>query len=205
VKRAIGWVKRWITDYGGDPDRVALTGGSAGGHLTALAALTANDPRFQPGFEDEDTSVIAAVPIYGVYDLLDRAGDSPRQQEVFLRRIVIGASREDAYDTWHDGSPLSWVSPSAPPFFVIHGGNDTWTNPEQARAFSRALAAVSRNPVAYAELPGAQHMFDVLPTIRAAATVSAIDRFLTWAIQRDPGVKTVASLYQSADSKAAPF
>jgi len=67
---------------------------------------------------------------------------------------------------------------------VIHGGNDTWTNPEQARAFSAALARVSRNPVAYAELPGAQHMFDLLPTVRAAATVAAIDRFLTWVVHR---------------------
>ncbi len=184
VKRAIAWVKRSIAAYGGDPGCVALTGGSAGGHLTALAALTPNEPTFQPGFEGEDTSVVAAVPVYGVYDLLDRAGDSPPEQEVFLRRIVIGASKEEAYQTWHDGSPLSWINSAAPPFLVIHGGNDTWTNPEQARAFSAALARVSRNPVAYAELPGAQHMFDLLPTVRAAATVAAIDRFLTWVVHR---------------------
>ena len=75
VKRAIAWVKREIAEYGGDPNFIAVTGGSAGGHLSALAALTANDPVFQPGFEDEDTSVQAAVPLYGVYDLLDRAGE----------------------------------------------------------------------------------------------------------------------------------
>jgi hypothetical protein len=51
VKRALAWVKRDIKACGGDPDRVALTGGSAGGHLTALAALTANEPVFPPGFE----------------------------------------------------------------------------------------------------------------------------------------------------------
>jgi hypothetical protein len=45
VKRAISWVKEHIAAYGGDPDFVALTGGSAGGHLSALAALTANDAR----------------------------------------------------------------------------------------------------------------------------------------------------------------
>src|SRR6516165_6807249 len=56
VKRALAWVKENIARYGGDPDFVAITGGSAGGHLSALAALTPNDPKFQPGFEDADTS-----------------------------------------------------------------------------------------------------------------------------------------------------
>ncbi len=60
---------RNIGDYGGDPDFIALTGGSAGGHLCALTALTANQPVLQPGFESADTEVQAAVPYYGVYDL----------------------------------------------------------------------------------------------------------------------------------------
>ena len=75
VKRALAWVKENIADYGGDPDFVAITGGSAGGHLTALAALTPNEPEWQPGFEDADTSVVAAVPIYGRYDWFTTQGD----------------------------------------------------------------------------------------------------------------------------------
>ncbi len=55
VKRAIAWVKEHIVEYGGDPDFVVITGGSAGGHLAALAALTASVGAFQPGFEDADT------------------------------------------------------------------------------------------------------------------------------------------------------
>ena len=50
-KRALAWVREHIAEYGGDPDYVVVTGGSAGGHLTALMGLTANDPQFQPGFE----------------------------------------------------------------------------------------------------------------------------------------------------------
>lgn len=68
VKRALAWVKQHIAEYGGDPDFIAITGGSAGGHLSSLAALTPNDPQFQPGFEDVDTRVQAAVPFYGIYD-----------------------------------------------------------------------------------------------------------------------------------------
>ncbi len=68
VKKAIAWIRENIAAYGGNPDYIAITGGSAGGHLAALAALTANDAAYQPGFEDADTTVQAAVPHYGVYD-----------------------------------------------------------------------------------------------------------------------------------------
>src|SRR5690606_28814162 len=72
VKRAIAWIRVHGPEYGLAPGFIAVTGGSAGGHLAALAALTANDPEFQPGFEEIDTSVAACVPLYGVYDFLDR-------------------------------------------------------------------------------------------------------------------------------------
>ena len=65
VKRAVAWIREHADDYGIDPEFVAVTGGSAGGHLTALTALTANDPQYQPGFEDANTAVQAAVPFYG--------------------------------------------------------------------------------------------------------------------------------------------
>ncbi len=67
-KRALAWVKDHAHEWGIDPDRVCVTGGSAGGHLTAHLALTANRPEYQPGFEEADTTVAAAVPFYGVYD-----------------------------------------------------------------------------------------------------------------------------------------
>src|SRR3989442_2578192 len=70
-KLALRWVREHIESFGGDPDFVVVTGGSAGGHLAALVALTANAPEYQPGFEDTDTSVTACVPFYGVYDLVE--------------------------------------------------------------------------------------------------------------------------------------
>jgi len=69
AKKAMAWVKAHIAEYGGDPSFVAVSGGSAGGHLCALLALTAGDASFQPGFEDADTSVDVCVPFYGVMDM----------------------------------------------------------------------------------------------------------------------------------------
>jgi acetyl esterase/lipase len=72
ILRAIAWARDHVADYGGDPGRIFLTGGSAGGHLTALAALVHDDASLKPGFEAADCSVTGAVPLYGRYDFLDR-------------------------------------------------------------------------------------------------------------------------------------
>ena len=97
VKRAIAWIREHIASYGGDPSYLAITGGSAGGHLAALAALTPNDPVWQPGFEDVDTSVSAAVPHYGVYDLAGATGTrgSVLLRDRFLSRKVLKTSYVD--------------------------------------------------------------------------------------------------------------
>jgi acetyl esterase/lipase len=73
---------------------------------------------------------------------------------------------------------MSQVSPSAPAFFVLHGRNDSMIPVEQARQFVRLLRAVSARPVAYAELPRAQHAFDVLGSVRTRYAVAAIGDFL---------------------------
>jgi acetyl esterase/lipase len=178
VKRAIAWTRAHIADHGGDPRFVAITGGSAGGHLTALAALTPGLPAFQPGFEDEDTSVVAAVPFYGVYDFTNRNHDANRGLEQLLATRVIKSRLADDRVTWDLASPMSHVRPDAPPFFLLHGTNDTLVPVEQGHAFARMLRETSRQPVAFAELPRAQHAFDTLPSVRAYHTVRAVERFL---------------------------
>lgn len=179
VKRAIAWVRRNGAEHGLDPRFIAVTGGSAGGHLAALAALTAGVREFQPGFEDVDTAVAACVPFYGVYDLLDRDGAFGRQSmEGFLQRFVLKVPLAERRDIWDQASPISHVRPDAPAFFVIHGTHDCLAPVESARTFVAALRSRSRCPVLYAELPGAQHSFDVFHSLRTGHTINAVHRFL---------------------------
>jgi acetyl esterase/lipase len=192
VKRALAWVKANIADYGGDPDFVCITGGSAGGHLSSLAALSANQPAFQPGFEDADTSVAAAVPFYGVYDWINRDGSGRSDMEDLLARLVLKSRRDAAPEVWEEASTMTWVGPDAPPFFVIHGTNDSLVPVEQARSFVAMLRAVSRQPVVYAELPGAQHAFEVFDSARTLFTVGAVHRFLETIRQREQAVADAA-------------
>jgi acetyl esterase/lipase len=178
VKRALAWTKEHIAEYGGDPDWIAITGGSAGGHLSALAALTANDPQFQPGFEDADTSVRAAVPFYGLYDFNGEDSAIHPLMAPMLGKYVFKRTRAEIADAFRVASPISYVSADAPPFFVLHGTNDSLIPVQQARAFSARLQQVSRQPVVYAELPRAQHAFDIFGSARATDAALAVEQFL---------------------------
>jgi len=181
-KRALAWIREHADEYGVDPDFVVVTGGSAGGHLCALMALTQNDPAFQPGFEDADTSVQAAVPFYGVYDLTDREGHYGESRVMsftdLLARVVMEVGIDDDPDLWSSYSPLDRITPDAPPMFVIHGDRDVLVPVASARSFVAKLRQVSTAPVVYAELAGAQHAFEVFPSVRTVQTVEYVERFL---------------------------
>ena len=177
VKRAIAWVRENIADYGGDPDFIAITGGSAGGHLSSLAALTAGDERLQPGFEDADTSVQAAAPHYGVYDLtVDGAMHALMMP--LLEHLVMQSRFNSNRQMFEDASPVFRVHRNAPPFFILHGENDDVVPNAQARAFAGALRSAGARTVSYAEIPHAHHAFDTIATLRCQLAAEAVAAFL---------------------------
>jgi len=178
-KRALRFVRERIEEYGGDPGFVAVTGGSAGGHLSSLLALSAGDPAFQPGFEAADTRVEACVPFYGVYDFTNAFGTQPddgllRMLERYVMKTTLAAHRAD----YERASPMHRVHAGAPPFLVIHGTHDSLAPVAEARFFVDRLRKTSRAPVAYLELPEAQHAFEVFHSPRTSHVIQAVDRFL---------------------------
>jgi acetyl esterase/lipase len=173
-KLALLWVKRHIAEYGGDPALLFVSGCSAGGHLAALLALTGNDPTWQPGFEEEDTTVSGCVPLYGVYDFVDPDKIANANLSPILERYVFG---QGAVEEFTAASPILRVHESAPPFFVVHGRNDVLVPVESTRAFVNSLRARSAQPVFYAELPLAQHGFDNFWSPRTVHFVHALECF----------------------------
>lgn len=199
LKYGLAWIRKHADEWGIDPNFIAVTGGSAGGHLAALMALTANDPELQPGFEEADTSVQAAVPIYGVYDFTSRLGDN--RLPFWYKRLesqIMKAFRDEEPEKFGRASPVEQIHPDAPPFFIVHGDRDTLAPVEEARDFKSELQSTSRAPVVYAELKGAQHAFDVFCSPRTSHMLVAVLKFLngTYAEERlsRPPKSTAAGL-----------
>jgi acetyl esterase/lipase len=160
AKKVIAWAREHGLEYGADPAVVFVASSSSGGQLAALAALTPNDPAYQPGFERTDTSVTAAICLHGYYGDPGTKDRSP-------------------------SSPLAYDGTDAPPFFVAHGDQDSPLPVEKARLFVEGLRATSSNPVIYAELRGAQHGFDRFHSFRFDTVVEAIEAFAAWVRSRE--------------------
>ncbi len=153
AKRVIAWARAHAGEYGADPDRMLIAGSSAGAHIAAIAALTAGNREFQPGFEDADTSVCACVGLYGYYGPVSTRPTGLRS------------------------SPAEYAHAEAPPFLIAHGTQDTLVPPARASALAGRLREVSRQPVVWIELPGAQHSFDLLRSVRFETLIDGIEVF----------------------------
>jgi acetyl esterase/lipase len=125
AKGVIAWVRAHGVEYGANPAALFVAGNSAGATLAALAALTFDDPRLQPAFEDANTSLSGAILLYGFYDWPDTTSTwSPAGRE---RSELLPAS------------PLPRARTDAPPFFVLHGDRDTTLPVARARLFASAM------------------------------------------------------------------
>jgi acetyl esterase/lipase len=181
-KSALCWIRENGRSYGMDSNFVAVTGGSAGGHLTALMGLTENQPEYQPGHLLTDTSVQACIPFYGIYDFLVRYEQHPNRRvyERFLTGRVLHETLKDNPALWDQASPVAQIHANAPPFMVVHGTHDSLAAVAEGRVFSSKLREVSRRPVVYLEMPGAEHGYDIVHSLRTEHTIEGVFAFLEW-------------------------
>ena len=100
--------------------------------------------------------------------------------DLFLERVVLKKKFKEEPEAFRRASPLHRMHADAPPFFVVHGSNDSLAAVEEARHFALAMNEISTSPVVYAEIPGAQHAFEIFHSLRAIIVVQAVERFLAW-------------------------
>ena len=186
VKKAVAWIKEHIAEYGGDPSFVAISGGSAGGHLSALHALTAGDPAFQPGFEEADTSRPGRRPLlrgHGHDGLARGLGRLRPRPDRDAREVRHEDDRSPSIPrSSRPPRPPSGCTPAPRPSTCSRGPTTPWSRSRSPAPSSSACAPCPRQPVAYAELPLAQHAFDVLASLRCLATTSGVADFLEAAL-----------------------
>jgi len=120
TKAAVRWLRANAKTYKINPDKIGVTGGSAGGHLAQFLAVTANVPQFEGngGNASQSSQVSCVVNVYGPSDFTKSYGKSVDAHEVLP--LWFGGNLETARGLHIQGSPLYWVTPNTAPTLCIH-------------------------------------------------------------------------------------
>jgi acetyl esterase/lipase len=161
---ALAWIVEHAPDYGGDPDRIGVTGGSAGGHLTAMVATAAGSDCWKPTGHEQASlagAVKAQVPFFGVFDFNEK--DLIRFSG--LNKKFLGGGPDEVPENYLLASPVNFIGPHAPPTLLVCGKLDPIYN--QSNLYYRALKNAGA-PVEYAFYPFQTHGFDSYMLNRAS-------------------------------------
>jgi acetyl esterase/lipase len=202
AKRVLGWVKKNIANYGGDIDRLIVAGGSAGGHLAALLALSEPEEWLSPDQCDVvDWSVRGCIALYAV---LEMTGDEAHWRglghglRILLERRVVQQPFMGNEALYEQMSPYYRINEDAPPFLVVQGGNDTLVDVNVARNFVVEFSRRALAPIYYVELPLTQHAFDHTASPRTSSTTRAAIAFAESVTRtRRPLTDELLASYQS--------
>jgi acetyl esterase/lipase len=171
---ALSFLRANASEYGIDPARIAVTGYSAGGHLSALVGTGFDLPIHQPDCEWGPTGGPAAtIPGDASYDY---TGDTSGWIVDFM-----GGTYDEMPDRYRTVSPLLDVRPGLAPFLVIHGRNDI-----VKVAYGEALVDTLRgagDDVEFLELDGAGHIESPDTTTDGVYLQAASDTPEAWAAQ----------------------
>lgn len=132
TKAAVRWLRANAKKYHIDPDRIGVTGGSAGGHLAQFLGVTGGVKEFEGdgGNPEQSSRVACVVNFYGPSDFTKSYGKSVDAAEVLP--LFLGGDLEKARHKHILASPLYWVTPNAAPTLCVHGTKDNYVAHEQA-------------------------------------------------------------------------
>lgn len=138
-KAAIRYLKAHADDFCIDADKICVMGESAGGTMASLIGLTANKPEFEKGdFLEFDSSVGAVVDFYGLVDLtVEISGDANDNVPPWTLQDYLGVN--NTKDAAMKASAMNYVTETAPPFMILHGGEDITVPLAQSEAFYEKL------------------------------------------------------------------
>ncbi len=154
MRAAIQWLTDHAATYNIDPERIAIMGGSAGGHLTEYLGYSANTPtKGHP--QGVGPKVKAIIPFYGWSDLTDPSVNYQYYMELFL-----GKKYADAPKLYEEASPITHVDKGDPATLLLHGTIDTIVPITQAEKLAKKLET-NNVPFVYAPFKGGYHGYDM--------------------------------------------
>ena len=137
-KAGLRYLKAHASKYGIDPQRIAISGASAGGHLSALMATTAGDSFLNGNlgnYSDQNTKVPAVIDFYGATDFLLRSKNQPEKvnQRGGVVYELLGGDIVKKRDLAIKSSAALQVGEGASPLLIIHGSKDNVVLPDQSK------------------------------------------------------------------------
>jgi len=153
-KAAIRFLRAHAKEYNLAPDRIAVWGSSAGGHLAALVGASGGAKQFDVGGHlDQSSAVSCAVDLFGPVDFEKMPKfSSPDSPEARL----WGKATADAIDLAREASPLTYLSRETPLILILHGDADGVVELSQSELFAAALKRAGA-PGELVILPGVGH------------------------------------------------
>jgi acetyl esterase/lipase len=158
---AVIWVKEHAAEYGGDPERIGVAGGSSGGHLAALVAWASDDPYFIPTGEYRgplDSDVAVAALFYPVLDLDRTLVENGSIFAPAARLVLVGKVGAKYREALLHISPKSHLDPSAAPAIFLTGDADSLKLYPQSVEFQKSLEDLGVDSSLYTA-PGKGHGF----------------------------------------------
>ena len=166
VKKGIRFLKAHAGEFGIDPEKVIIGGESAGAHLACMAGVTGDRKEFDKGeYLEQSGRVQAVIDYYGpasfTWNPKDTRVKADGEIPDFLRgpspvNMLLGYDPADDPEKADTAAPLSYISPSAPPFFIAHGTEDVVVSIDNSEALCSALE-MNNVPVEFCAVQGAGH------------------------------------------------
>lgn len=137
---SVAWARKLVTERGGSPQRIFVSGHSAGGYLTAMVCL---DPKYLGEHGLKLSDIAGAMPIAGqmVTHTTIRG-----ERGIGRNQLIIDAA-----------APIFHASRAAPPFFCAVGGSDLPMRAEENALFAAAMIANGHTATTYLEVDGRSH------------------------------------------------
>lgn len=143
-KNAVRFLRAHAAEYRLDPDRIAVAGGSAGGHLALMVGLTAQKKLFEPDapYPEVSSAVRCIIDMYGPTNLRTRPQDKTPMRTLMTgpSRAAFGAASDNA-GVWRMASPVHHVTTDSPPVLILHGRADSTVDYQQSDEMAAALKA----------------------------------------------------------------